>query len=60
MDRIIVLENGVVVEDGKHEELLKQKGRYAKLWEMQSSAGSSGNNPPASKGFLPEELEDTF
>jgi ATP-binding cassette subfamily B protein len=36
MDRIIVLENGSIVETGKHEELLKQKGVYANLWNHQS------------------------
>jgi ATP-binding cassette subfamily B protein len=36
LDRIIVLENGKVVEDGSHSELLKQKGTYASLWAHQS------------------------
>lgn len=33
-DRIIVLENGAVLEAGRHEELLARKGRYAKLWSI--------------------------
>ena len=32
-DRILVLENGRVVESGAHEELVQAGGRYAKLWE---------------------------
>jgi ATP-binding cassette subfamily B protein len=36
MDRIIVMENGRIVEDGSHEALLQQKGIYAKLWNHQS------------------------
>lgn len=36
LDRIIVLENGSIVEDGTHSELLKQKGTYAGLWSHQS------------------------
>lgn len=36
MDRIIVLENGTIVEDGSHAELLQKKGTYAKLWSHQS------------------------
>jgi ATP-binding cassette, subfamily B, bacterial len=36
MDRILVLDNGEIVEQGTHAELLKQKGLYAKLWKHQS------------------------
>lgn len=43
MDRIIVLDNGRIVESGTHNELLSKKGIYASLWEHQAG------------GFLPEE-----
>jgi ATP-binding cassette subfamily B protein len=36
LDRIIVLEDGQIAEQGSHDELLKQKGTYAKLWAHQS------------------------
>lgn len=36
MDRIIVLEDGKIVEQGSHKELLRAKGVYAKLWTHQS------------------------
>ncbi len=36
MDRIIVLEEGQVVEQGSHKELLARNGTYAKLWTHQS------------------------
>jgi ATP-binding cassette subfamily B protein len=36
LDRIIVLDQGRVIENGPHAELLKQKGTYAKLWAHQS------------------------
>ena len=42
LDRLLVMDNGVIVEDGHHEELLKADGVYKKLWAMQSG------------GFLPE------
>lgn len=35
VDRILVLEDGEIVEEGKHEVLLKKKGKYAQLWEHQ-------------------------
>lgn len=36
LDRIIVLDNGQIVEDGSHSELLKNSGVYANLWKHQS------------------------
>lgn len=36
MDRIIVLEDGAITEQGTHASLLKSKGAYADLWAHQS------------------------
>ncbi len=36
MDRIIVLDQGRIVEDGSHAELLAAGGRYARYWARQS------------------------
>ena len=36
MDRLIVLDEGKVVEQGNHEALLKQEGYYHQLWKLQS------------------------
>jgi len=34
-DRIYVIENGVVAEQGRHEELLRRGGRYASFYRLQ-------------------------
>ena len=36
MDRIVVLEDGQVVEDGPHADLLRRNGLYARFWARQS------------------------
>jgi len=36
MDRIIVLDEGKIVEEGAHEKLLEANGLYAKFWSRQS------------------------
>ena len=36
-DRIVVLDQGVVVEEGTHSDLLARQGRYAALWQRQAS-----------------------
>ena len=43
MDRLIVLDQGQIIEQGSHAELLAQNGLYARLWAHQSG------------GFLGEE-----
>ena len=42
MDRILVFDQGRIVEDGSHAALLRRNGHYARLWHMQAG------------GFLPE------
>ena len=37
-NHIIVLDNGYVVEQGTHEQLLENKGLYARLWEIQEKS----------------------
>jgi ATP-binding cassette subfamily B protein len=36
MDRILVMKDGAIIEDGDHDTLLEQKGEYAELWDHQS------------------------
>ena len=43
LDRIIVLDNGKIVEQGTHAQLLKNGGEYNKLWSRQSGAFLDGD-----------------
>ncbi|WP_243713790.1 ABC transporter ATP-binding protein [Nostoc sp. 106C] len=46
LDRILVFDQGRIVEDGSHNKLLAKGGAYYRLWQMQAG------------GFLPEEASD--
>ena len=37
-DRILVIDDGQIVEQGSHEELLAVNGTYARLWQLQTDA----------------------
>ncbi|EGC80359.1 ABC transporter ATP-binding protein [Lactobacillus iners] len=43
-DLILVLKHGQIVEQGVHDELLKKKGWYAKMWERQELQSKVGEN----------------
>ncbi len=45
MDRILVFDQGEIIEEGSHLELLNKKGHYAHMWHMQAG------------GFLPDKIE---
>ncbi len=36
LDRLVVMDQGRIIEDGSHDALLARNGLYAKLWNMQS------------------------
>ena len=46
MDRLVVLDQGIIVESGTHDELLRLGGHYDRLWRHQSG------------GFLSNDLAD--
>ena len=39
-DRIIVLDDGKIIEEGSHEQLLNRKGKYAAMWADYNEAVS--------------------
>jgi len=45
-DRIVVIGNGKIVEEGTHKELLKKKGHYFSLWQLQKG------------GVIPEQIPE--
>jgi ATP-binding cassette subfamily B multidrug efflux pump len=61
MDRLIVLQRGVIVADGSHAQLLRQGGLYAELWRKQSgeSVPLPGQSAPlvAEVSSLDEDAE---
>lgn len=42
MDRILVFDQGKIVEEGSHSEQMTKKGHYTRMWQMQAG------------GFLPD------
>ncbi|MDD2766280.1 MAG: hypothetical protein PHH40_00765 [Candidatus Moranbacteria bacterium] len=36
MDRIIVIEDGKIVESGSHKELIAKQGSYCHFWQQQT------------------------
>lgn len=46
-DRIIMMEHGLIVEEGTHAELMKQGGKYAGLFEIQSQYYKEGEKEHA-------------
>jgi ATP-binding cassette subfamily B protein len=54
-DRIIVLAQGQIAEQGNHAELLDHNGLYAQLWRNQQQEGRSSTLP---SGFMPTQPEE--
>ncbi|HEX9793411.1 MAG TPA: ABC transporter ATP-binding protein [Planctomycetota bacterium] len=45
-DRILVLDKGQIVEDGRHDELLAHDGLYARMWKLQANSSVLQDPPP--------------
>jgi ATP-binding cassette subfamily B protein len=43
-DKIVVLEQGQIIEQGKHEELINEKGLYYAMWRQQIGERRNNNN----------------
>jgi ATP-binding cassette subfamily B protein len=44
---ILVMEAGMIIERGSHQELLNLDGRYARMWRMQNSSARAATDPAA-------------
>lgn len=49
-DRVIVLEEGRVIQEGTHEELVGREGLYRRLWEIQTAIDGTTTEPPSGPG----------
>jgi ATP-binding cassette subfamily B protein len=52
LDRILVFDQGRIVEDGGHEELLSRRGAYWRLWKQQSHGFLPASGDTAPKAAL--------
>ena len=59
MDRLIVLNQGKIVEEGNHAELLRRGGLYADLWSRQSGGFLPTGKPKRTPGEALNANEST-
>lgn len=51
VDRVVVMDEGKIVEEGAHEELLRRGGLYKKLWEAQLKGLTRMSAAAVSEGY---------
>lgn len=52
MDRILVIDDGAVTEQGTHDELLRQDGLYSRLWRQQTADAETESTPSSGQRIL--------
>lgn len=53
-DLILVLHRGEIVEQGTHDELMRLKGRYYKMYQLQQGSGAPGQAPAEAQAEAPQ------
>ncbi len=54
-DHILVLDEGQVVDEGTHAELIQRPGYYQEMWRLQNESASEVTTPNSEPRFVPEE-----